>query len=479
MNALLPAEDPRAAAQSIAATEQAALGAAIRSPEAFDRVATALGPEDFTTHATELVFRAMSAMHDAGRTVDIVTLAAVLDRSEKWRSAEIGDAFTYVSALDERSASFLALDDYIGAIRSMSASRALIGCARRIEAVSALPLDADAKLAEAAAVVTELAQANHLADFVSARTAASEALAEALAVYERGGGLSGLSTGLRDLDEITGGLRRAHLYVLAARPSSAKTALAMFIAQHVARERPVHVFSLEMAAADLGQRMLCSLGQVDFGDFQRGKLDHVQQSQLIAAGEQIKQLDMRIDDHSGLSIEQIRARARMAARHSPPALIVVDFLTMIRLKGDNQTLEVGHAARGLKELAKELDCPVLCLAQLNRSVEQRPNKRPQLSDLRDSGMIEESADVVLFNYLDEKYNPDSERRGILELIVGKQRNGRTGPIFLDWHAHHQRFSNRDLAVPELGAEAAPSRGGKLRAIGGGEGEYRRREEARW
>lgn len=463
----LTAAVPSAAVMSQPATEQAALGAALRDVEAFDVLAQTLTDEDFTDPACAIIYRAMTWMHDAGRPVDTVTLAAVLDRSRQWRAGEFGDALGFVAALDECSATFGAVASYVEAIRSMSASRALVASARKIEAVAGKPLDADEKFAEAASVITDLSASARIVDSVSAADAAIEALAEMERTRERGG-MSGQSTGFRDLDAITSGLQSSELTILAARPSCGKSALGFNIATHVARTAPVHVFSLEMPASSIGQRMLSALGDVNLDSVRSGKLDHVEETGLAAAAMQIKQLDMRIDDHPGLSIDQIRARARMAARKKPPGLIVIDFLTLIAGgQGESKAQQVGSNAVALKGLAKELDCAVLCLAQLNRQCELRPDKRPIKADLKESGSIEEAADLILFNYLDEQYNEDSSRAGILELIVAKQRNGRTGTVFLEWIGKHQKFRDMERAVPPLVAKEPMGGGARLRSLAGG------------
>jgi replicative DNA helicase len=267
--------------------------------------------------------------------------------------------------------------------------------------------------------------------------------------FERGAGdVTGVSTGLHDLDRMTAGLQPGDLVVLAARPSMGKTALAFNIAEHVAVRdgKPVLVFSMEMGAAQLTVRMAGSIARIDQSLLRTGRLSDQDWAGLTAAGEQLMRAPMFIDESAALTPQELRARARRQARVTGPlGLIVVDYLQLMTGSGDsdeNRATELALVSRSLKALAKELQCPVLALSQLNRAVENRNDKRPVMSDLRESGAIEQDADIIMFIYRDEYYNKDMcKEPGVAEIILAKQRNGPTGTVKLAWRQHHTRFEN--------------------------------------
>ena len=257
-----------------------------------------------------------------------------------------------------------------------------------------------------------------------------------------GGGLVGLPTGLTDLDKLLCGLRGSQLIILAARPKMGKTALALNMASHAANEgKRVLFFSLEMSKVELVDRLVCSLGRVDNEAFRSGTLDDEGYSNVIAATTRLKELDIYIDDTPALHISEIRSRARLHQRKRGVDLIVVDYIQLAKGSSDNRVHEVSEISQGLKTIAKELDVPVLALSQLNRSLESRDKKRPRLSDLRDSGSIEQDADVVAFIYRDEVYNTETPNPGIAEIIVSAQRNGATGTVPATFIGKHFKFEN--------------------------------------
>jgi replicative DNA helicase len=248
--------------------------------------------------------------------------------------------------------------------------------------------------------------------------------------------ITGVATGFYDFDRMTSGLQPGDLVVLAARPSMGKTALAINIAEHVAVNEglPVAVFSMEMGAAQLAIRIVGSIGRIDQGHLRTGKLSDDEWPRLTEAIEKLRSISLHIDETPGLTPSELRANARRLARQCGKlGLIVVDYLQLMSgssSDGDNRATELGEISRGLKMLAKELQCPVIALSQLNRSVEQRTDKRPMMSDLRESGAIEQDADVIMFIYRDDYYNKDSKEPGVAEVIIGKQRNGPTGTVKL-------------------------------------------------
>jgi replicative DNA helicase len=260
--------------------------------------------------------------------------------------------------------------------------------------------------------------------------------------------ITGVPTGFYDLDRMTSGLQAGDLVVLAARPSMGKTAFAINIAEHVALNEglPVAVFSMEMGAAQLAVRVVGSIGRIDQGHLRTGKLTDEEWPRLTDAIERLRTVSLHIDETPGLTPSELRANARRLARRCGKlGLIVVDYLQLMSgssgSDGDNRATELGEISRGLKMLAKELQCPVIALSQLNRGVEQRTDKRPMMSDLRESGAIEQDADIIMFIYRDDYYNKDSKEPGIAEIIIGKQRNGPTGAVRLTFLKPLTRFES--------------------------------------
>ncbi|MGL5589448.1 MAG: replicative DNA helicase, partial [Aeromonas veronii] len=260
-------------------------------------------------------------------------------------------------------------------------------------------------------------------------------------------GVTGVSSGYNDLDKMTAGLQRSDLIIVAARPSMGKTTFAMNLCEHAAltADKPVLIFSLEMPSEQIIMRMLASVGRIDQTKVRTGQLDDEDWARLSSTmGLLLEKGKMYIDDASGLTPTDVRSRARRVAReHGGLSMIMVDYLQLMRVPAlsDNRTLEIGEISRSLKALAKELQCPVVALSQLNRSLEQRADKRPVNSDLRESGSIEQDADLIMFIYRDEVYHDDSPDKGIAEIIIGKQRNGPIGRVRLTFQGQFSRFDN--------------------------------------
>ena len=269
------------------------------------------------------------------------------------------------------------------------------------------------------------------------------------ALFHSGESITGLSTGLRDLDELTSGMQKSDLVIVAGRPSMGKTTFVMNIAEHVAikARKPVLVFSMEMPADSLAMRMMSSLGRIDQQKIRTGKLTDDDWPRVTSAVHMLSEAPMFIDDAPGLSPAEVRARARrLAKEHGQLGMIVVDYLQLMKvpgIKADNRVAEISEISRSLKSLAKELSVPVLALSQLNRSLEQRADKRPVMSDLRESGAIEQDADLICFIYRDEVYNPESPDKGTAEIIIAKQRNGPIGRVRVAFLGQYTRFE--DLA----------------------------------
>jgi len=429
--------------------EQVVIGAAISTAENYDAICQIIGSADFSDEITRCVWDANTAIREAGRDSDLVILSSVLNRSGRWQTLRAGDALDYVNALVQSTQGFASTMVYADIVKQASMARQLFGYSEQVKDISHNgDLSADQKLGEANHLLTNLSDA--VPDgFKTYKQAVSKACDEIMAQIERGGDLSGLSTGFKDIDQITAGLQDSDLIYVGARPSMGKTMFMMNIANHAAKTVPVLVFSLEMPCSGLAKRSLSAQATINMSDIQRGNIDEHSRGAFTAAGKQLAELNMRIDDSAGISVDQIRTRARIAARKEKPRLILIDYLTMISGKGDTKHLEVSYISKSLKAMAKELECPVICLAQLNRGLESRTDKRPLKSDLRESGSIEEDADVVMLLYRDEVYDEESPRKGILEVNVAKNRNGEIGTRYLQSQLEFQRFRDLSTAVPAL------------------------------
>ncbi len=265
-------------------------------------------------------------------------------------------------------------------------------------------------------------------------------------LYESGSDLTGVSTGFKDLDNMTSGLQRADLVIVAGRPSMGKTAFAMNLVEHAAlnQEKPVLVFSLEMSSESLIMRMLASLGRIDQKKIRSGKLEKDDWPKLSTAASKLQDIPLYIDDSSALTPTEIRTRARRVVKESGElGLVMIDYMQLMQVAGSSEgrVAEISEISRNLKAIAKEFNCPMIALSQLNRALEQRPNKRPQNADLRESGAIEQDADVIFFIYRDEVYNEESLEKGTAEIIIGKQRNGPIGTCRLAFLGQYTRFEN--------------------------------------
>ena len=433
--------------------ERAVLAAAIESPAAFERIAEHLSPEDFAEEGARVAFEACAALRGAGRAVDVPILAALLERSKRWPAAEFGEPYPYLERAVITSHGAGALEGYIAHMRSEAAGRAILSYARELAEIAYdRSLDGEQKEQRMQQAMPALGAGAGAGATIEYGAAAKAAVRDAL--RRREGEIQGVTSGIAPIDELTGGWDPGTLIVIGGRPSMGKSLLLMDLA-HAAAENAgrVLVYSLEMTAANLAARGIANLGTVDFGEFRRGRIDEHMETAIIAAQRRMAAMPITIDDRPGITVDQLRLRAKVAARRERPALIVTDYLTLLGGVGENRTAQVGYVSRSLKALAKELECPVICAAQLNRGVESRPDKRPTLSDLRDSGEIEQDADVMAAIYRHEVYNPDTPKRGIAELIFLKQRNGEVGTVYLEFDGRRQRFREHVGPVPPDSDEA--------------------------
>jgi replicative DNA helicase len=426
--------------------EQAVLGGLMLAPDAMDKVADKLGEDDFYRKDHRLIWRAISELANKGMPCDAVTLGDWFDANGM---AELVGGASYLIELANATPSAANIAAYADIVREKSVLRQLI------DAGTAITEDGYRPEGKSVQEVMELAEqrvfkiaesgARGKKDIVSMRTAVSEAFRLLSQRYENRGQLTGVSTGFTDLDELTSGLQPSDLIIVAARPSMGKTAFALNIAEAAAMrgKKSVAVFSMEMSASQLAFRLISSLGRIHQSHLRTGDLAEEDWPRVTSAITMLSDAKIFIDDTPAMSPVEMRSRARRLQREHGLGLIVIDYLQLMQVPGnkENRATEISEISRGLKALAKELDVPVIALSQLNRSLEQRADKRPMMSDLRESGAIEQDADVIMFIYRDEYYNKESPDKGLAEIIIGKQRNGPTDTVKLAFLGHYTKFEN--------------------------------------
>ncbi|WP_430623879.1 replicative DNA helicase [Marinimicrobium locisalis] len=426
--------------------EQAVLGGLMLDNKRLEAVREVVSDKDFFRDDHRQIFRMMCDLSEEDQPLDVITLSEELHRHDELERVGGLGYLTELAANTPSAANILA---YANIVRERSTLRQLISVAQEISksGYNPLGLDADDLLQIAEKRVAEIAEdrpkEGGLLELNELLKSTVQRIDE---LFRSGSDLTGVSSGLEDLDKRTSGWQPGELIILAARPSMGKTALALnFVESAIfTQSRPTLVFSMEMPSASLVMRMMSSIGRIDQGKIRNGKLTEEDWPKLSAAVSKLKDKLLFIDDTPGLSPTEMRARVRRVAReHGNPGMIMVDYLQLMQLSGpsEGRTQEVSEISRSLKAMAKEYDCPVIALSQLNRGVEQRPNKRPMNSDLRESGSIEQDADVILFIYRDEYYNEDSPDKGVAELIVGKQRNGEVGTSRAAFIGKYTRFEN--------------------------------------
>jgi replicative DNA helicase len=426
--------------------EQAVLGGLLLSSRAFDQVADIVTEPDFYREDHRLIFRAISELNNRGRPCDAVT---VTEWFESHGLVDQIDGGGYISQLASNTPSAANVRAYAEIVRERSILRQLVDVGAEITsgAFSSDGRNSRELLEEAERKVFAIADQDLRtgASFVAIQEAIREAIEKLQELAEHEGDITGIPTGFKDFDEKTAGLQDSDLIIVAGRPSMGKTTLAMNIAENAAikHEKPVAIFSMEMSAQQLVRRMFSSLGQIDQNKLRSGNLDDLDWPKLTSAMNLLHKSHIFIDETPSLSPAELRARARRLKREHDIGLIVVDYLQLMAVPGtrENRATEIAEISRSLKAIAKELHLPVIALSQLNRALEQRPNKRPVMADLRESGSIEQDADLIVFIYRDEVYNEDSPEKGKAEIIIGKHRNGPTGTVVLTFQGHWLRFLN--------------------------------------
>ena len=429
--------------------EQSVLGGLMLDNERWDSVAEKVNDIDFYSRPHRLIYACAKSLLNNSQPLDLITLSEELEK--QGILDEVG-GFSYLAELAKNTPSAANIVAYADIVRERAIVRSLIAVANEIADAGYEPEG------RSSAELLDLAETK-VFNIAEARTSKNEGpqnienvLESTLARLEKllntpADGVTGIDTGFVDLNKKTAGLQGSDLIIVAARPSMGKTTFAMNLCENAAlsHDKPVLIFSLEMPSDQLMMRMFASLSRVDQTKIRTGQLDDEDWARLSSTmGLLMQKKNIFIDDSSGLTPTDLRSRARRVAReHGGLSMIMVDYLQLMRVPGikDNRTLEISEISRSLKALAKELNVPVVALSQLNRSLEQRADKRPVNSDLRESGAIEQDADLIMFIYRDEVYNPESPYKGVAEIIIGKQRNGPIGSVRLTFQGQFSRFDN--------------------------------------
>ena len=426
--------------------EQSVIGGLMLDNRAWDEVADIVNEQDFYRHDHAIILRAINALAEQQQPYDVVTVSEWVNARGELDS--IG-GLAYLSILANDTPTAVNIKAYANIVREYSILRSLIQIGNEI---SASAYNADGRpskelVDEAERKVFLIAEqgAGNRQGFEAINELLGRAVKRVEEMYRSDTALTGIATGFTNFDEKTSGLQKSDLVIIAGRPSMGKTSFAMNLAEHVAlnNENSVAVFSMEMPGEQLALRMMSSLGRIDSHNLRTGKLDDHDWPRLISSVNMLSKAKLFIDDTAALTPTELRARTRRLKREHGLDLVIIDYLQLMQVGGttENRATEISEISRSLKALAKELQVPIIALSQLNRSVEQRPDKRPVMSDLRESGSIEQDADVILFIYRDEVYNPESNDKGTAEIIIRKQRNGPIGTVRLSFLGQYTRFEN--------------------------------------
>ncbi|MFQ5449592.1 MAG: replicative DNA helicase [Nitrospinaceae bacterium] len=423
--------------------EQSVLGACLKSAEAFAKSLEVLGEEEFYKSSHRKIFKAMQELFEANDPIDILALAEVL---RKKNDLEAAGGLEYLDILEDFVPTATAVVHHAKIVREKKILRDLIETATEIATTSyGDSEEVDLILDRAEQSIFQISEKRTRRSFFSLKEVVKENFVSIEKLFESPGMVTGVPTGFTDLDHITSGLQPSDLIIIAGRPSMGKTSFALDIARHAALHGDITtaLFSLEMSREQLGLRLLCAEARINSSKLRTGYIARQDWPKLTAAAGRLSEANMFIDDSPALSTLDIRARARRLAAEQPLGLLIVDYLQLMhsRSQSESRQLEVSEISRGLKALAKELNVPVVALSQLSRAVENRTDKRPLLSDLRESGSIEQDADVVAFIYRDEVYHPEGEHVGTAEILIRKQRNGPIGDVRLRFENECTRFYN--------------------------------------
>lgn len=432
--------------------EQSVLGAMLIDKDAVVKAIEVLKPEDFYRDANGHIFKAVVNLFDRGEAVDLITL------SEELRQIGLLDqigGIAYVAGLANAVPTSANIEHYAKIVEEKSLLRNLIRVSTRIAQLGYEgEEDVESLLDKAEQMVFELSQRKTYAGMVPLKTVLMNTFERIEYLHQNKGGITGVPSGFGNLDKLTSGFQPSDLIILAARPSMGKTSLVLNIAQYasIRKKLPVAVFSLEMSREQLVTRMLCAEAMVDQQKVRTGQLSDDDWQKLTRAAGPLSQAPLYIDDSPGITVVEMRARCRRLKSERGLSMVVIDYLQLMQggRKSENRQQEISEISRSMKSLARELQVPVIALSQLSRAVEQRTEKKPMMSDLRESGSLEQDADLVMFIYRDEYYKEDSDKRGIAEIIISKQRNGPVGSVELGFLKEFTKFVNLDRTHAEPG-----------------------------
>lgn len=431
--------------------ERSVLGSMLMDEEAIETASEMLKEEDFYSHQYGVLFQAMVEMHASGTAVDPVTLQSRLQEMNLPPEASSNELLAGLIAEVPTSAN---IKSYAQIVSRKSVLRRLIRANEEISTACYVEKDELPEILDTAErKIFDITQKQNISDFVPVRQIVLNAIDKIEKASRIEGNITGLSTGFTDLDSRTAGFQPADFILIAARPSMGKTALALNIAEHLTmkEDKCVAIFSLEMSKEQLMNRLFSMESHIDAQKIRTGDLSDDEWADLIDSASLLGESRLIIDDTPAISVPELRSKCRRYKMEFGLSMVIVDYLQLMSgsggRAGDSRQQEISDISRSLKALARELDVPIVSLSQLSRAVEQRPNKRPMLSDLRESGAIEQDADLVMFIYRDDYYHEDSEKKGIAEIIIAKQRNGPTGTVELSWQPKLTRFANLTMQTP--------------------------------
>ena len=426
--------------------EQAILGSMLTDQDAVIDAMEVLKPEDFYREDNKYIYQSIINLYNRGEPIDIITVKAELTSMQKFESV---GGIEYLATLPDKVPLVANADKYIKIVEEKSILRQLIKAANEIQSLGyAQNEEIDNIVDQSEKMIFNIMQGKNQKGYTQIKDVLVETFAELEKLYNQKETVTGVPTGFADLDYKTAGLHNSDLVLIAARPAMGKSAFALNIATYAAinAKKPVVIFNLEMSKEQLVNRMLCSEAMVDSNKIRTGKIDEEDWIKLATALGPLSEAPIYIDDTPGISVAEIRAKCRKLKLEKNIGLVVIDYLQLIQGNGKrnaSREQEISEISRSLKILAKELDVPVIALSQLSRAAEARQDHRPMLSDLRESGAIEQDADIVMFLYRDDYYNPDSEKKNIAEIILAKHRAGSTGTIELLWMGNYTKFANLD------------------------------------
>ena len=427
-------------------SEQAVIGSMLTDKEAVSAAIEVLKPEDFYREDNRTIFEAILNLYGRSEPIDIITLKSELSSMGKFEAV---GGLEYIAELPDKVPTTANVEQYIKIVEEKSVLRNLIKTANEIITLGYdQTQEVDGIIDGAEKKIFEVMQKKNQKGYTPIKDILVETFTELEQLYNQKQRITGIPTGFSDLDFRTSGLHNSDLILVAARPAMGKSAFALNIATNAAvrAKVPVAIFSLEMSKEQMTSRILCSEAMVDSNKVRTGKIDDEEWSKLAAASGELSEANIYIDDTPGISIMEIRAKCRKMKIEKNIGLVVIDYLQLVQgsgKRGGSREQEIAEISRSLKILAKEINVPVIALSQLSRAPEQRPDHRPMLSDLRESGSIEQDADIVMFLYRDDYYNQDSEKKNIAEVILAKHRAGSTGTVELLWLGNYTKFANID------------------------------------